>query len=137
MTMRTDGAYIYQQRLEREENNPVVFFKRLASTAWDRFRGKYQAKGHIFNLTYRDVAIKAYSQNNICALSNVALTRKANDPNKTSIDRIDPNRGYFYENIQLVSARVNVAKGDMTNDEFILMCCRVNDTNRHKVAHLL
>lgn len=43
----------------------------------------------------------------------------ASNPLSCSIDRIDSELGYVPGNIQLVTARTNLAKGNMSNNEFI------------------
>ena len=49
----------------------------------------------------------------------------ASNPLSCSIDRIDSSKGYIPDNIQLVTARTNVAKGNMNNHEFIEYCKKV------------
>jgi len=49
----------------------------------------------------------------------------ASNPLSCSIDRIDSSKGYIEGNIQLVTARTNVAKGNMSNNEFINYCKKV------------
>ena len=46
----------------------------------------------------------------------------ASNPLSCSIDRIDSEIGYVKGNIQLVTARTNLAKGNMTNEEFRDYC---------------
>ena len=43
-----------------------------------------------------------------------------------SIDRIDNNKDYTLENIQLVHKTVNMARGTLTVSEFIDMCKAVS-----------
>lgn len=42
-----------------------------------------------------------------------------------SIDRVDSNKHYSPDNIQLVRSNINFAKHILTNEEFYKMCCRV------------
>lgn len=49
----------------------------------------------------------------------------ASNPLSCSIDRIDSDKGYVPGNIQLVTARTNLAKGNMNNKEFIQYCKKV------------
>lgn len=39
-----------------------------------------------------------------------------------SIDRIDPNKGYTKDNVQLVCAQVNMMKSDMSLEELYMFC---------------
>jgi hypothetical protein len=49
----------------------------------------------------------------------------ASNPRSCSIDRINSDLGYIPGNIQLVTARTNVCKGNMNNEEFIAFCKKV------------
>lgn len=42
-----------------------------------------------------------------------------------SLDRIDSSKGYIRGNIQWVTKRANWMKGDMTTQEFLIMCSKV------------
>lgn len=57
-------------------------------------------------------------QNNKCALSGRELVFKINNPNRMSIDRIDSDKGYTEDNIQLVTWVCNQAKSNLTNLDF-------------------
>lgn len=49
----------------------------------------------------------------------------ASNPRSCSIDRIDSSRGYVAGNVQLVTAKTNIAKGNMTNKELVQFCKKV------------
>jgi hypothetical protein len=53
-----------------------------------------------------------------------------------SIDRIDSNKSYTKDNIQLVCTPVNNAKCNMSDDEFIKMCGEVWTYRRGKDGHI-
>jgi len=57
--------------------------------------------------------------------SKNAFGTGASNPLSCSIDRIDSSKGYVKGNIQLVTAKTNVAKGNMNNAEFIEYCKKV------------
>ena len=40
-----------------------------------------------------------------------------------SVDRIDSNRGYVEDNVQLVCKAVNLMKNELTMDELDYWCC--------------
>ena len=44
-----------------------------------------------------------------------------------SIDRIDSNKGYSRDNIQLVYPKINMMKFTYSQDEFIDLCKRVSN----------
>jgi hypothetical protein len=57
-------------------------------------------------------------QDNKCIYTNVNFVWKYGDKNMASIDRIDSSKGYVKDNIQLVLKSVNIAKSNMTEDQF-------------------
>ena len=67
--------------------------------------------------------------NGKCAISGLALDTMFNSCVKASIDRIDSNRGYTLNNIQVVASCVNIAKSDLPQEDFIKLCKSVVDTN--------
>lgn len=76
----------------------------------------------------REKTIKQMVESKICNLSGRDLVFKIGHPDSPSIDRINSNRGYTKSNIQIVSSRVNQAKNNMTDQEFVQMCV---DVARH------
>ncbi|CAB4129304.1 hypothetical protein UFOVP112_402 [uncultured Caudovirales phage] len=54
----------------------------------------------------------------------------SSNPNSCSIDRINSSLGYVPGNIQLVSAKTNLAKGNMSSKEFIQFCKKVAKYNK-------
>ena len=58
-------------------------------------------------------------QNNMCVYSGRVLDWKNNSTNKASIDRINSDKGYTKDNVQIVCQLVNQAKNDMTHDDFL------------------
>lgn len=73
-----------------------------------------------------------YRQDGRCALSGRELT-----PENVQLDHIDPFAGsddHTIGNVHLVTAEINIAKGCMTVDEFVAMCCDVADLSRGVVA---
>lgn len=94
-----------------------------------------------FNITEQDIIDLYNRQNGRCAYTNEKLTRicytkvagnkKINDFN-ISIDRIDSNKGYTVNNIQLVGAVINIMKNDMSDKEFKIMAEMITFANEHK-----
>lgn len=83
-----------------------------------------------FKLTKEDIENLCINSNGKCALSGLPLTSERNNPMKASVDRIDSNKGYTKNNVQLVGAMVNTAKNDLTTDMFVLMCRNVAENFR-------
>ena len=44
------------------------------------------------------------------------------NPNNISIDRIDPNKGYTKENVQLICNRINRLKYTLSENDFFEIC---------------
>lgn len=105
--------------------------------------GKNRAKkGRIkcgeFNLTQNDIKELIKKQENKCIYSGEELVYKYNDDYKISIDRIDCNKGYTKDNIQLVGSHINQMRMDLTHDNFIYYIKtiyenqnKINDENKN------
>jgi hypothetical protein len=65
------------------------------------------------------------NQEGKCALTGDTMTHLVGGIDSVSIDRIDSRKGYIKGNIQLVKKKVNIAKNDMTYDEFLDICRKV------------
>lgn len=78
-----------------------------------------------------------FKNNKQCKLSGLPLIAEINHPDAPSIDRIDNNKGYSIDNVQLVSQRVNKAKSTMTDEEFIIMCCNVAINNKQIFENII
>jgi len=71
-----------------------------------------------FNLTVDDLKEILNYQNNQCVFTGLEFS----DQNIISLDRIDSDKGYNKDNVQLVTVRANKMKSDMTDEEFIYYC---------------
>lgn len=78
-----------------------------------------------FSLTPIEMGILIEYQDWKCAFSGQKLSRKNNDPNRASMDRINSDLGYTMENVHFTTARINRMKGDMTWEEFVSTCKQV------------
>lgn len=86
-----------------------------------------------FTITPQDLQ-NLYDQNNHCALSGISLEMdltKSLVKQNLSVDRIDPDKGYVPDNIQLVDKRINMMKQSLSQEEFIDLCCKVADHYRN------
>jgi hypothetical protein len=78
-------------------------------------------------LTYEDIIEFQIKQNNKCALSGQELIWQTNGGYyKASIDRLDCDKGYVKDNIQLVGFCVNQGRSNLSIPDFIDMCSSVN-----------
>lgn len=88
---------------------------------------EYGAKerGLDFLITIEDIWAMFLKQGGKCALSGIELTfpktRRDLEYN-ASLDRVDSSKGYSIDNIQWVDRKINFAKQQMSNDEFVELC---------------
>lgn len=93
-------------------------------------RAKKYKKEFSISLEYMFALLEL--QNNKCAISGIPLLVRPSTsarhlpggrtPHILSIDRIDTSKGYVEGNVQWVTAQVNQAKSDFTQEEFDEMC---------------
>ena len=80
-------------------------------------------KRNIKVLINKDDVIELYiKQNKKCAHTNDVLSLEKDNNFSLSIDRIDSQKDYTVDNIQLITALANHMKNDYTNDDFISLC---------------
>ena len=110
------------------EEVPGTFISRIKSGA------KLRKKGIEVNINAKDIYELWIKQNKKCALSGLPIdftnTNKGNFRQgskydlicSASLDRIDSNKGYTKENIQLVHKDVNMIKKEYDQDYFLTLC---------------
>lgn len=103
----------------------------ITQTFLTKFKFSAVSRGLEFCITLDDIHRLYDTQGGRCALSGDTLTLpvfagRQDGHFNISIDRVDPSRGYTPDNIQLVTKQINLAKGPMTDGEFINMCRRVS-----------
>lgn len=64
-------------------------------------------------------------QEGLCAYTKLPLSSEAHQLNTVSLDRIDSDKDYTADNIQLVCVPINRMKLDYTEDQFIQLCVLV------------
>lgn len=91
---------------------------------YTKTRNTAKERNKEFDITLNDLVELYSKQAGLCAITKKKLTCGRNNPLGTtiSIDRINSNKGYVKNNIQLVCARVNVIKSNMTKEELIAWC---------------
>ena len=87
------------------------------------------------NITINDIKSQYNNQIGLCALTRFKLTW-TKYPNKSethinnkyniSVDRIDSNKDYTKDNIQLVCAMTNIIKYRLSSDKFIEICKKIS-----------
>lgn len=89
-----------------------------------------------FNITIEQIWNVYIKQNKRCALSGLPLTFPKivgeNDGN-ISLDRINSEKGYLPDNIQIVHKDINFLKGDLPENLFIEYCTKIDENYRSKI----
>lgn len=111
----------YQKRYRRTRNGTIN----------DRMYGakrRAKLKEWDYDLSLEALIEIWETQQGLCALSGVELGYIGSEWNVASLDRIEPTKGYTVDNIQWIAWRVNDAKSNMTNQDFISMCTAITAT---------
>jgi hypothetical protein len=85
------------------------------------------------------------SQDGRCAYSGILLNwaldsrgiQRTCPPDRASLDRIDPNKGYTQDNVHLVLDLVNRIKSAYSEQKFLEICCAIADHIRQSKAATL
>lgn len=112
------------------ENCHRGWYRDIRVSWFNKFKTNAILRGIEWDLTLDDVADLMVIQDNKCALTGWDIefpehghAQKA----PASIDRVDSAKGYFVDNIQLVTKHVNMMKQSYDNDYFIEVCKAVAD----------
>jgi hypothetical protein len=119
----------YKQRTKKANSDRRYF----ASRRFTEQKSKAETKRKIPFRLDREKTINLIAESQTCSLSGRELMFQVGHPDCPSIDRINSQRGYTKSNIQIVSARINQAKNDMAQEEFVQMCLDVVKHNGYRV----
>lgn len=89
----------------------------LSKTRFSRIRHGAKLRELEFNITIEEIWNLFIKQNRKCALSGIILKFK-----DASLDRIDNNKGYIFNNTQWVHVDINFMKQAYDQDYFIKTC---------------
>jgi len=133
-TCRKKISYKWESSLN---GNISVLYKDLVHNA-----KKKRTKNINVNITKQDILNLYNKQNRRCALSGYKMTHTGRLRKKQkcrimnyyniSVDRIDSNKGYVVDNIQLVCAFINRAKMDLPDSDFIKLCHDISKYQKEK-----
>lgn len=104
------------------ELNPENFFKKIIQRLKRRHvtcRQSAQKKYELFDLDVKYLLGLWSAQGGLCALTKKELAHKFHTPFTVSVDRIDSQKGYIKENVQLVCQSANYAKSHFSNEVFL------------------
>ena len=97
--------------------------------AWyNSFQKSALFRGLEWELTIEFVDALYELQEGRCALSGLPIHWSAvNWDHSASIDRIDNDRGYLPDNVQLVHKEINMMRGSLSPERFVELCALVSD----------
>lgn len=114
----------YTRLLELTNGDPWRFSSLKVS------KQRYNAKRRGIDWTLNDDRlIKKIAESTHCAISGRELQFEINNIDSPSIDRKNSNLGYSARNVQIVTTAINKAKMDLSDAEFIKLCCDVAANN--------
>jgi hypothetical protein len=105
----------------------------ISGAFWTHLAKGARRRSIEFDLTVEGVWQKFLEQEGRCALTGEKLFFSSSSTSwdgTASLDRIDSSKGYFLGNVQWVDKAVNKAKQDLSDEEFVELCCRVVKYNR-------
>ena len=109
------------------EKNPAwKGYKNIPGKVLSRLKNGAKQRGLKFEITIEDIQEKYEQQHYCCALTGIPVLFGMN----ASVDRIDSEKDYTKDNIQIVLNVVNIMKRDIPEDLFIMLCKAVAE--RHK-----
>lgn len=94
---------------------------------WNRARGRCKKSGLEFDITPEDITIP-----DTCPYLDLPLVvhrgSSGGKPNSPALDRVDNEKGYTKNNIQVISHLANQMKASATKEQLILFANRVLET---------
>lgn len=106
---------------------------------FSNIRRKASERGIDFSISIEDVDRLYKAQHGKCALSNQNIyfgTSNSQKDTNVSIDRIDSNKSYQVDNIQLVTKEVNFMKYSLTQETFLKNCICIAQNTKDKNDNL-
>lgn len=108
----SDWYYANRERIKPVHNARIIAFRINNPEKYHLIAARQRAKRHgiEFNLDLSDIVIPE-----VCPILKKPFARKTQYA--SSLDRIDPSKGYIKGNVQVISRKANVMKNDATEDE--------------------
>jgi len=125
----------YHKRTWGPEQLQRSAFKRTKSVRsfLSYLRGKAAQRGKGDVLSVDALELLWHTQGGKCALTGWYMTMelgRGTVPTNCSLDRIDSSQGYEVGNVQLVCRAANVAKSDLSTNDFVALCRSVVEVHR-------
>ena len=128
---RTTRANKSSKRNASMENNPAWKGYKEIPMGWFSKYFLRKGRNRTGDVTLEDIWDMYELQDMKCALSGVPISFKKTESGiSASIDRIDSNKEYTKDNIQLVHKDVNIMKNKFKQVDFIEFCILIADKAR-------
>jgi hypothetical protein len=131
----------FNSNKETSNNSAWKGYEEIPSSWLTRYKTYSKKKGDLFSLSIEDVWTQYEKQGRRCALSNLSIDfRNQLEAGKkrkglvcsASLDRIDSNKSYTPDNIQLVHKDVNMIKNAYDQGYFLSLCKLITDNQISK-----
>jgi hypothetical protein len=130
---RTRIANASDKRNSKMENNPAWKGYKEIPFSWFSKYFERKRKKRVGSVKITDVYDIWIRQNKKCVLSGIEIDFiKRKDGISASIDRIDSNKEYNIENIQLVHKDVNLMKNYFNQEYFLNICEKICNERKEK-----
>lgn len=103
--------------------------KLFASDQWHKLRNGAIKRGIGWRITLRDFTALLLA-NPHCAISGRRVSFRLGDMNKASLDRIDSNKAYTLDNVQIVTTIANMMKREWDQADIIALCEDIASHNK-------
>ena len=119
--MKSDPIFADKIKKAKNENRK----KNIVTSLYLSCKSRASKKGLEFNLTKEDILIPEF-----CPILKVSIKcgTKQDYSYSPSVDRIDNDRGYTKDNIQVISKKANTMKSNGTQEELLLLAEWINKT---------
>jgi hypothetical protein len=106
-------------RNSKKENNPAWRgYGEVPGKVHSKLKRDAEKRNILFDLTIHEINFQYVNQNRVCAFTGIPLKFGVD----ASVDRINSQEGYKFDNIQIVHKDLNMMKKDMPNEIFISWC---------------
>lgn len=134
--MNLNGLQTYCKKCAKEKiidkNIKLSVFEKFVPHLFKQCKTNADTREIKFEITEKDIYDLYEKQNGKCAYTNLELKFIINDPHSMSIDRINSDKDYTIDNIQLVCSIINKMKWTLKHEDFINLAKAVTKRKKEK-----
>lgn len=116
---RNNPQYERTRDRQNKESDKSKLLKSFIKSRLGDARSRSKKYGKAYDIDY-EYAASIYT--GYCAITHLTLSMTKGSLDIGSLDCIDPSKGYVKGNVQWLLWRVNRAKGEQSQSEFLSMC---------------